>query len=227
MGSEDLFHNRKSRNRAELERQKKDRSRSPRYLIVCEGTKTEPHYFREMRTDLQIRPQSVRIIPSEGSSPDRIVAHALYVYDDDALSGDSFDKVFCVFDRDMHDTFDNAVQRINHLRSSSKPKPFEAITSTPCFEFWFLLHFGFTYQPFHASGKKSIGDKVVAALRKKSGFETYGKGSSGIYATLKDKMASAIKSAQKLRNSSECMGHRNPATDVDLLVGAMQSLVRA
>ncbi len=224
MGSEDFFHKRKARKGTELERLKKDRSRSPRYLIVCEGTKTEPHYFREILDDLKIRPQSVRIAPNEGNSPDRVVAHALSVYDNDALSGDSFDKVFCVFDRDTHETFDAAVQRVSDLKSSAKPRPFEAITSTPCFEFWFLLHFGFTDQPFHRSGKKSIGDKVVAVLRSKPGFNAYGKGKRGTYTELKDKMASAIESAEKLRKCSVNTGHSNPATNVDLLVLALQSL---
>lgn len=224
MGAEDLFHQRKARKSAELERQKKDRSRSPRYLIVCEGTMTEPHYFRELLDDLRIRPQSVRIAPNEGTSPDRVVAHALNVYDDDALGGDSFDKVFCVFDRDRHETFDAAVQRVRDLNSSAKPKPFEAITSTPCFEFWFLLHFGFTDQPFHAAGKKSIGDKVVAALRRKPGFKTYGKGTRGTYTALKDKVASAIESANQLRRRSVETGQINPATNVDVLVLALQSL---
>lgn len=153
-----------------------------------------------------------------------MVAHALNVYDDDALGGDSFDKVFCVFDRDRHESFDAAVQRVRDLNSSTKPKPFEAITSTPCFEFWFLLHFGFTDQPFHAAGKKSIGDKVVATLRSKPGFKTYGKGTRGTYTALKDKVASAIESANQLRRRSVETGQINPATNVDVLVLALQSL---
>lgn len=225
MGSEDLFHKRKARKGGELERRKKDRPPSPRYLIVCEGTMTEPIYFQEILDDLRIRPQSVRIAPNDGSSPDRVVAHALKVYDDDALSGDSYDKVFCVFDRDRHESFGPSVQRIRDLNASANPKPLVAITSTPCFELWFLLHFGFTDQPFHAAGKKSVGDNAVAALRRKPGFRTYGKGMAGTYALLKDMMPSAIDSAIQLRRCSLETGQINPATDVDLLVCDLQSLV--
>ncbi len=224
MGSDDLFHRCKARSSTELKRQKRERSRSSRYLMVCEGTKTEPHYFRELRDYFRIPSQSICIVPSDGTSPSRIVAHALAQYDEDALRGDSFDKVFCVFDRDMHETFDAAVQRVSDLKSSSTPKPFEAITTTPCFEFWFLLHFGFSDQPFHVSGKKSVGDKVVAALRKKPGFQTYGKGQQGIFAALEDMMGSAIESAHQLRKCSGSMGYKNPATDVDLLVLELMSL---
>lgn len=135
MGSDDLHHKRKERAAKELQRKRNNRPQSQRLLIVCEGTKTEPNYFNELVTSLGIRPQAVKIAPNDGSSPDRIVSHALKLYDDDALSGDSFDKVFCVFDRDMHTTFDAAVQRVHDLKRARKSKPFEAITSSPCFEY--------------------------------------------------------------------------------------------
>ena len=154
MGSDDLFRKRKARTADKLERTTKARAQSQRFLIVCEGTKTEPNYFSELVSSLGIRPQTVKIAPNNGSSPDRIVSHALKLYEDDALCGDSFDKVFCVFDRDTHTTFDAAVQRIHDLKEAKKSCPFEAITSSPCFEYWLLLHFGFTDQPFHAAGKK-------------------------------------------------------------------------
>jgi hypothetical protein len=224
MGSEDLFHKRKARVTKELERSKHTRSRNLRYLIVCEGAKTEPHYFAELLNDLRIRPQSVRIAPNDGASPDRVVAHALTVYDEDACSGDSFDTVYCVFDRDKHTTFDGAVQRTRDLRNSVPPKPFDAITSTPCFEFWLLLHFGYTDRPFHSAGKKSVGDAVVAALKTKPGFSKYGKGKTGVYSVLKDSLDIAIKAALELRARSTATGSVNPSTEVDVLVSALRAL---
>ena len=67
MGSDDLFHKRKARESAALQRKKHERARNKRYLIVCEGTKTEPQYFRELLDDLCIRPQVVRIAPNDGA----------------------------------------------------------------------------------------------------------------------------------------------------------------
>ena len=64
MGSEDLFRKKKARKGAALERQKTERARSPRFLIVCEGTKTEPNYLKELVNDLMIRPQVVKIAPN-------------------------------------------------------------------------------------------------------------------------------------------------------------------
>ena len=222
MGSDDLFRKRKARTGAELQRQKRDRARNTRYLIVCEGTKTEPHYFRELLDDLTIRAQLVRIAPNDGVSPDRVVAHALALYEEDAASGDAYDTVYCVFDRDRHSTFDASVQRTKDL--SAAGKPLVAITSTPCFEIWLLLHFGYTDHPFHPAGKRSVGDQAVAALKAKKGFGKYGKDQQGIYAQLKGKLGDALDNANQLRRHCDATGSNNPATDIDKLVLALQKL---
>ncbi len=221
MGSDDLFNKRKARESSTLQRKKHARAQKKRYLIVCEGTKTEPYYFKELLEDLHIR-QQVRIAPNNGVTPDRIVKHALDLYDNEALSGDTYDQVYCVFDRDTHTTFDAAVQRAKDL--SSRGKPIEAITSTPCFEFWLLLHFGYTDQPFYAAGKKSVGDQVITMLRKKPGFNKYGKGNEGIYTQLKAKIDSALDHAKQLRKQHTITLSINPATDVDRLVLVLQEL---
>lgn len=223
MGSDDLFRKNKARKAVELLRRKGERARNKRYLIVCEGTKTEPHYLRELRDDLRIRPQLVLIPPNDGASPDRVVSHATALYEEDATSGDAFDAVYCVFDRDKHTTFNAAVQRTKDLRAEGKP--FVAITSNPCFEVWLLLHFDYSAQPFHPAGKKSVGDQVVLELKKKPGFAKYGKGQKGIYGQLKDKLPDALNHAAQLRRHGAATGSTNPATDVDELVRAIQGLV--
>ena len=226
MGSDDLFGKRKARRNEALERLKQDRVPSQRFLIVCEGTKTEPYYLKELVDDLKIRSQTVKIAPNDGTSPDRIVAHALKLYEEDAICGDSFDRVYCVFDRDRHDTFDAAVQRVRDLKEAKNPKPFEAITSVPCFEYWLLLHFGFTDQPFRAGGKKSVCDRLITVLRTKPGLKKYGKGQHGIYGLLKDKMHTAIKGVKRARKSAIKTGQDNPSTQLDVLVEALQFLAK-
>ena len=222
MGSEDLFHKRKARASEALQRQRHERARNKRYVIVCEGTKTEPNYFAELLEDLCIRPQVARIAPNDGVSPDRVVAHALHLYDEDAAGGDAYDAVYCVFDCDRHSTFDAAVHRTKDLNDAGKP--LIAITSNPCFEFWLLLHFDYSDQPFHAAGKKSVGDQVVAALKTKPDFGKYGKGQKGIYALVKDKLDDALKYADRLRKHGVATGSVNPATEIDQLILTLQAL---
>ena len=222
MGSDDLFHKRNARSVEALQRKKRERARYKRYLIVCEGTKTEPYYLRELLDDLHIRPQMIRVAPNDGCSPNRIVEHALSLYDEDAVSGDAFDQVYCVFDRDRHTTFNDALQRTKDLTSAGKP--FVAITSNPCFEVWFLLHFQYSDQPFHSAGKKSVGDQVVSVLKSMPGFAKYGKGQKGVYGQLKEKMADAFTNAERLRKHGKAMKSDNPATNVDELVKAIKAL---
>lgn len=228
MGSDDLFKKRKARANNALARQQQQRTQSPRCLIVCEGSKTEPHYLAELREVWGIPHSWVNIKPSEGSSPDRVVQTAERLYVEDARMGDSFDQVFCVFDRDAHPTFSQAVQRTRELASNGKP--FKAITSTPCFEFWFLLHFGYSDAPFAKAGKKSVGDVVVSQFKTKAGLAQYAKAQKGMAAQLQGKFAAATKHATKLRQSAaktqnqDPQIYANPWTNVDELVQYIEGL---
>ncbi len=112
------------------------------------------------------------------------------------------------------------------MKDAKKPKPFEAITSSPCFEFWLLLHFGMTEQPFHAAGKKSVCDAVIIALRKMPGFKSYDKGQRGIYRLLKDKTQTAMDAAGRIRNNALANGQKDSLTYVDALVQTLQVLAR-
>lgn len=224
MGSDDLFRQRKARKNEELLRQQARRAQSQRYLIVCEGEKTEPLYLNDLRVDLGIRPAAVKIAPHNGSSPDRVVAHGRALYEEDAKQGDSFDAVFFVFDRDRHATYAAAVQELSDCKAAGKP--FHAVTSIPCFEYWLLLHFGFTDQPFDAAGKKSAADRLIAELRAKPGFKNYGKGQKGIYALLKEKLPTAMQGAACGLKNAEKTGEENPTTRMSELVEALRALVR-
>lgn len=219
MGSDDLFRKRKSRKAEELARKQKNKSSGRRFLIVCEGIKTEPQYFNEIRTELKIPPQRVKVVPSDGSSPDRIVAHALKLQKDEIANGDGYDCVYCVFDRDTHTTFTAALEQAK--QSSDEGFSLKAITSTPCFEYWFLLHFDFSDAPFQVTGKKSVGDMAVSRLKTKPGFAKYGKGTRGIYTLLKPKLTNAVENANTLRKTMggiESQHSANPWTNVDELV---------
>ncbi len=224
MGSDDIFKRRKAQAAAELERQRQERAKGPRFLIVCEGMKTEPYYFEEFCEVHHLRTPRVRIAPGEGgSSPDRVVAYAEQLFDEDAQLGpDRYDQVFCVMDRDKHPTFKVAIQRITGLNAEGKP--FVAIPSFPCFEYWLLLHFTFTRQSFHAAGKRSICDNVIRELRKQPGFGAYAKAQKDIYSQLRDRTEAAIKHALQAEKEAEETGELNPSTCVHHLVAELQKL---
>lgn len=224
MGTDDLFKKRREQKSAELERQCRERAKGARFLIVCEGMKTEPYYFEEFCQAHQLRTPRVRIAPGEqGSSPDCVVAYAEKLFEEDAQLGpDRYDQVFCVIDRDKHTTYQAAIQRIENLNAGGKP--FVAIPSIPCFEYWLLLHFTYTRQSYHAAGKRSICGMVIQELRKQPGFAGYEKAQRGIYSRLKELTGTAIKHAQRAEKDAEKTGEDNPSTCVHHLVGKLQEL---
>ena len=69
MGSEDLFHKRKARKSTDNKRKKARRQPYDKVLIVCEGQKTEPVYFEEVRLIHKLDSANIEIDGTCGSSP--------------------------------------------------------------------------------------------------------------------------------------------------------------
>jgi hypothetical protein len=75
----------KERQRRQLERKLNRRASYDRILIVSEGTKTEPHYFREIRSTYRLHTANVQVMPCEtGTAPIQVVtyAHDLFIAGD-------------------------------------------------------------------------------------------------------------------------------------------------
>lgn len=193
-----------------------------RILLVCEGSKTEPIYFRDMTNDLGVS-RLVDIQRSDGTSPDQVVNRAVELYEAELLTGDIFDEVYCVFDRDAHERFLDAVSRIKQLHENGKP--IRSAVSVPCFEFWLLLHFTYTSKPYAATGKKSVGGQVVSDLKKKPGFAKYDKGMKGVYQVLKPLHEDALRNAKNLQ-ASQAGGadYPNPSTEVHELIQKLRNM---
>lgn len=118
MGSEDLFHKRKARTRAQNQRKAASRKPYDRVLIVCEGEKTEPIYFEEARLAWEIDSANIVIDGDCDTSPIGIVEHAKRLFDAQLRANNGYDSVFCIFDRDSHSSFDEAFIRVAPLTKS-------------------------------------------------------------------------------------------------------------
>lgn len=108
-------------------------------LIVCEGEKTEKNYFNQLKNFLNMSNVNVSIVPSPHSSPSLVVKYAKQKSNEI----NEYDEIYCVFDRDTHTDFDDALQKANNIKKALNKQNlvFETIVSDPCFEFWILLHF--------------------------------------------------------------------------------------
>lgn len=186
-------------------------------LIVCEGAKTEPDYFRALISELRLSTANVEVIGEEcGSSPNTLVEYAIQRL----KSSEDLDRVFCVFDRDAHPNFEAACDRCHSLQKkvNGKVVRIEPITSTPCFEYWLILHKAETYRPYAATGRHSVGDQAVRHLGELLG--SYSKGDGAVFRQVRDGIDLAIARARRGREQ----GLENPNTNVDLLVEYLRGL---
>lgn len=133
-------------------------SRPPRQciLVVCEGLKTEPNYFKALCRELRLTSVEVEVVTGSGSAPISVVDSALELKRrrerdvcKERTNKLKFDEIWCVFDREnpQHNpSFPRAVDK-------AASNQLELAVSTPAFEYWYLLHFVDTDRPFRDAGE--------------------------------------------------------------------------
>lgn len=191
-----------------LVRSRKDKTRNIRlyYLIVCEGEKSEPNYFKAIKK--QLPPDIVDVdVSGEGANTQTIVNIAKIKSKKRKNTTKPYDKVWVVFDKDSFPAtnFDNAIH-------SAKANNFDCAWSNEAFELWYLLHFEFRHT---AMSRKKYKKALSAHLG-----EEYKKNDPDMYRKLIDKQDDAIINSEKLL-ATHCgitPSSSNPATKVHLLV---------
>lgn len=219
MGTDDLFHKRKAKKTSELERRKARRAPYVKVLIVCEGEKTEPHYFNGVKDHYGLNSANVEVCGDCGSDPLSIIGHAKQRYREEKDAGDAFDRVFCVFDKDAHT---NYTQGIDAIRGATPEGVYVAITSVPCFEYWLLLHFNYTSKPYNSSPGNSACNQVLADLR--GYMPAYTKGNNDIFSALIDRLDFAKNNAARALKAAEANHTDNPTTRAHELVEFLQNI---
>lgn len=197
------------------------------FLIVTEGEVTEPVYFSLLRDSLQLNTVTVKIQPSPGSDPRTVIrsaAEEVSKLKQEAKQNrvpigevEKFDHVWAVIDTDV------AVREAYwpDVVKLAKDLNVNLAHSTPCIEYWFLLHFKYTTRTDLCDGKTA-----KKAVEKELG---------GPYST-NEKIAKtaipkfllfwpkAVKRAEQVRSHHHEAGTEppvNPSTEVDLLVRSL------
>lgn len=182
----------------------------PTVLVVCEDTKSAITYLREAAVNFRCS-ALVEFVHCGKTDPLGIVKHA-------QSRRQSFDKVYCVIDRDEHENFDSAVDLARGLNNVT------LITSFPCFEFWLILHFGYSREPIARSGNNSPGDNAVNALRIKPGMQGYDKSAEKIFDSLLDKLHLARKFSLRVMQDAIDTNAPNPSTRLHILIDQFEAL---
>jgi hypothetical protein len=169
-----------------------------RFLIVCEGRKTEPNYFEGFRVNKKIHIE----VQGTGYNTVSLVKTALTLKKD----GD-FDQVWCVFDKDSF-----SVEQVNEAFDLAGQKGIRIAFSNEAFEIWYLLHFDYVDS---ALSRRNYSKKLSSRL----GFE-YKKNMPNMYAILENILDEAIRNAARLMEQYKpyCPGCHNPSTTVHHLV---------
>jgi hypothetical protein len=142
----------------------------PSILIVCEGEKTEYHYFRDFRSKEHARLLEIDIVHSD-SDPLSVVNFALQrkteaderavrMHDDN----ERIDEIWCVVDVDDHAGLDRAIQAASN-------DGIKLAISNPCFELWVLLHFREQNALLRAKAAKSACRKDIPGYDGQVPFE--------------------------------------------------------
>ena len=195
-----------------IKRTKNERLTHPCILIVCEGENPEVAYFKGLCDFLKLDSNRIKIQQAKnGNSPMQIVNEALALHKDD-----TFDRIFCVFDKDTHTTYHSAMKKIKDLQNSKKRIPIVAINSVPCFEFWLLLHFENTSQGYVQNGADRVKDQLVRKL--KIYLPKYDSSLKNIFALTKCSLEQAVEGAKSLNQQQENARTDNPSTKVYELV---------
>ena len=170
-----------------FERRKRNdvkRNRNPFVIIGCEGNnnnKTEKTYF----TNFNSKQCIIKFPNGNSTDPVGIVEDVLSFIKND-VGREEKDKIYVVFDTDVNP---EKQQQIDEAKKLAKENGVEIITSTPSFELWFLLHFGYTTKMF-----TSNNDLQNELMRHIGNYSKIG----NTYRQIKDMTEQAIEDAKKL-----------------------------
>ncbi|MEI6445403.1 MAG: RloB family protein [Nostocales cyanobacterium ELA583] len=206
-----------------LRRSSKNQESRSYFLIVVEGEKTEYNYFNSLISELKLTAIKIKVASASGGDPLVIVNTAYKLFAEKQKQSErggelKYDQVFCIFDDD------NKPEKYQKALSTVKEHNFESITSIPCFEFWFLLHYCYTTSPF--TSYKELSPKLETEMRKEGIHkqeETYNKSDKLLYEKLKPAQTKAINHAIKLaqKNPNED-GCTKPSTKVYILIDKLK-----
>jgi hypothetical protein len=168
-----------------------------RFLIVCEGEKTEPNYFRSFRV-----PREVITVHGLGDNTVRIVERAI-----ELMAEGEYDQTWCVFDRDSF-----PARNFNAALELARRHDIEVAYSNESFELWYVLHFEYMNSGIHRAD-------YITKLNRLLGHR-YEKNSDTIYEELEEMQPAAIRNATRLLDlyTPPNPERDNPSTKVHELV---------
>lgn len=181
----------------------------PTVLVICEDSKSGKSYLQDAAQHYRVS-VPVRVTHCGKTDPIGIVREAI-------AEKKNFVKIFCVIDRDTHPSYDQAI------RLARRHKEIYIISSFPCSEFWYLLHFVERRKSYVATGGRSPGELQLAALLIE--MPDYKKGmNGGLFTALLPGLADAKERADRILEAAKADGNFNPSTEIHTLLKFFEDL---
>jgi hypothetical protein len=190
-----------------IKRRFRNRPFRKHFLIVCEGTRTEPNYFEAIARNLP-RHMIELNVQGEGANTLSLVQRARELRDDRTKKSFPFDEVWVVFDKDDFPecNFDNAI-------TSAQSDQIRCAWSNQAFELWYVLHFEYRNTGMHRDEYRGCLSRYLGETYQKNDPEMYNK------VNLLGDESSAILNANRLcQNATHPPSSANPCTTVHLLI---------
>jgi hypothetical protein len=205
-----------SRGRSSLSRAKASKTPHQRFLIVCEGEKSEPDYLQGIRVLCRGQLIQIEIVGGAGQTK-KVVERAVQLKNEAKARAkrnkdkfENFDRIWCVIDVDDHPLLQEAlIQARDH--------GILVTLSNPCFEVWVVLH--------HRDHRQSV---TRAALQSECKSHYNCKDKHVEFDRLWPSYPEAKERASLLRGWQIDMGRHygDPWTDFDLLIEELLTLRR-
>ena len=202
---------RKQRRAASLKRRRHVREPERRFHIYCEGTKTEPAYFKALRS--QFSRVQLEVIPVGGDPmqvASKAIEHRRRSRRDRQSSFEETDQVWAVFDRDRHTTHAAALD-------ACRRAGVHVASSDPCFELWLALHFEPYDKPAHSV---QIQRRLHHLFPSYNHDKAPGPDFSDLLEGLEDAETHARRQLRLRRDQGAPFG--NPSTTVVCLIGTIR-----
>jgi hypothetical protein len=199
MGHDELFRKRKALTRL------KDTRKLRRILIVCEGEKTEPNYFKRFPENPEVYDRID--IHGTGYNTVSLVNEAIKLKNEARKKKEPYIEVWCVFDKD-----DFSVELFINAILLAGRNQIKCAYSIEAFEIWYMLHYHY-YDA--ALSREQYKEKITELLGK-----PYQKNDEAMYQLLQNRQKTALQNGQKLylRQSELPLREQNPVTTVFKLV---------
>ena len=165
------------------------------FLIVCEGEKTEPDYFKAFR----MTAATVKAV-GQAMNTMTLVSKAISIREADQKRKKVYDQCWVVFDKD-----DFPAKDLNQAIQFAENNGFRVAYSNQAFEYWFLLHYNLYTGAIHRNQYKDMLTKLTGIPYSKS--EGYG---AVMYNLLLSRQQQAINNAETVLAE---ISHGNPAEE--------------